>query len=328
MTELSTALIVPKTQGHLRAVDPRRDLLQIADLVELCFRDTLDSDGFNYLRQMRAIARNSQWLTWVYNMAEQASSSPVMGFIWEEDGKLVGNASLIPIRPAGVNSFLIANVAVHPEYRGRGIGQILTAAAANYAKGRRMRSVWLQVRAENAPAVHIYDKLGFRERARRKTWHSMPGNPAPWVSPGMQITTRQSQDWPQQNTWLDQVYPATVRWQLVVNKNTLLPGLRGFLYHLYTFEFARHWSISYRGRLQGVLSWLEDKQHGDNLLFAGPGLLELDELAMQSLLHHVRCQVGRHNKLSLNLPAGYGEKALLNAGFSMHQDLVWMELVF
>jgi hypothetical protein len=55
---------------------------------------------------------------------------------------------------------------------------------------------------------------------------------------------------------------------------------------------------------------------------------ELDELAMQNLLHHVRFQVGRRNRLSLNLAAGYGEQALLNAGFTMHQDLVWMELVF
>jgi hypothetical protein len=73
---------------------------------------------------------------------------------------------------------------------------------------------------------------------------------------------------------------------------------------------------------------LEDATYGDNLLFAGPAASELDDLAMQNLLHHVRCQVGRRNRLSLNLAAGYGEQALLNAGFIMNQDLVWMELVF
>lgn len=328
MAELSGALIIPKTQGHLRPVDPRRDLLQVADLVELCFKDTLDSDGFSYLRQMRAMARNSSWMTWMYNLAEQASSSPVLGFIWEENGRVIGNASLIPIRPAGANSFLIANVAVHPDFRGRGIGQMLTAAAADYAQSRRVPSTWLQVRADNAPAVHIYDKLGFVERTRRKTWISLPGNPAPSISPGIHIGSRQAREWPQQSVWLDQTYPAMVRWHLTLNKKTLMPGLQGILFRMYSFEFARQWSVSYKGRLRGVLSWLEDAHYGDNLLFAGPAVPDLDELALQNLLYYVRCQVGRRNRLSLNLPASYGEQALVNAGFAMHQDLIWMELVF
>ena len=55
---------------HLRLMEPQRDLLQVADLIELCFTETLDSDGFQYLRQVRAMARSSKWMTWMYNMAE------------------------------------------------------------------------------------------------------------------------------------------------------------------------------------------------------------------------------------------------------------------
>lgn len=38
-------------KSNLRSFDMRRDLLAVADLVELCFKDSLDADGRMYIRQ-------------------------------------------------------------------------------------------------------------------------------------------------------------------------------------------------------------------------------------------------------------------------------------
>jgi len=37
--------IPASAEGHLRRLDMRRDLEKVADLVELCFYDTLDPEG-------------------------------------------------------------------------------------------------------------------------------------------------------------------------------------------------------------------------------------------------------------------------------------------
>ena len=81
--------------GNLRPFNVARDLKQVADLVELCFADTLDYDGQRYLRQMRSAARNPGYLRWAGLIAERAPL-PLSGYVWVEDGQLVGNLTLIP----------------------------------------------------------------------------------------------------------------------------------------------------------------------------------------------------------------------------------------
>ena len=122
-------------QGHLRRLNTQRDLESVANLVELCFDDTLDAEGRTYLRNMRESARSAQWTGWVNSLAEY-SPTPPSGLVWEENGQLVGNLSLIPIICRGQRCYLIANVAVHPDHRGRGIGRTPTATAASSAAAR------------------------------------------------------------------------------------------------------------------------------------------------------------------------------------------------
>ena len=165
-------------QGHLRRLNTQRDLESVANLVELCFDDTLDAEGRTYLRNMRESARSAQWTGWVNSLAEY-SPTPPSGLVWEENGQLVGNLSLIPIICRGQRCYLIANVAVHPDHRGRGIGRTLTATALDYIRSRNAPSAWLQVRHDNPPAIHIYQALGFQERTRRTTW--FVSNQAPQV---------------------------------------------------------------------------------------------------------------------------------------------------
>ena len=65
---------------QLRPLNPRRDLNAVADLIELCFSNTLDGDGKRYLRRMRQVAKKS------HNWFESASIQMWVassGFIWE-----------------------------------------------------------------------------------------------------------------------------------------------------------------------------------------------------------------------------------------------------
>ena len=168
----------------------------MADLVELCFADTLDQEGYNYLRQMRAAASSSSYWRLV-DLVSERNSMPLNGFVWEEDGVVVGNLSLIPYAGLAYSYYLIANVAVHPEYRRRGIARRLTTAAIEQARRRRAQSVWLHVRAENNAANDLYRSLGFVERASRTTWHSKPDTTADlFLTAGSSATSYRENGYP------------------------------------------------------------------------------------------------------------------------------------
>jgi beta-lactamase class A len=94
---MSSITIPIKTNDHphLRPLNVLRDLSEVADLIELCLSPTMDNDGQRYLSDMRRASRDDSFLRWASRMTETASL-PLMGYVWEQDGRIIGNASLIP----------------------------------------------------------------------------------------------------------------------------------------------------------------------------------------------------------------------------------------
>lgn len=212
MTAVSQTIRSPAS--HLRPFDVGRDLNAVADLVETCFADTLDEDGKRYVQQMHAAARNPRYLRWATAVADHVSM-PLSGYVWEENGYLAGNLSLIPFLNQGRRYYLIANVAVDPSYRRRGIARAMTRTALDHAFSRGAASVWLHVREENLAAFNLYQSLGFRERARRTTWESGAPNQKPELlaiqrTSGITVNRFQRQHWNQQRQWLREIGRAHV----------------------------------------------------------------------------------------------------------------------
>ena len=135
-----------------------RDLSAVADLIELCFSPTMDNDGQRYLSDMRRASRDDSFLHWASRMTETASM-PLMGYVWEQDGRIIGNASLIPFRDKGKRIFLIANVATHPDYRRRGIGRALTERVMKQARDKRAAAIAVQSRCSTRSIWQSYHIL-------------------------------------------------------------------------------------------------------------------------------------------------------------------------
>ena len=55
----------------------------------------------------------------------------------------------------------ITNIAVHPDFRRKGIGKRLMLAATDYAESQGVDAVTLEVRASNIIAQRLYEKIGF-----------------------------------------------------------------------------------------------------------------------------------------------------------------------
>lgn len=68
----------------------------------------------------------------------------------------------------------LANVAVTPRLRGRGLGTYLLARVLDVARERGIQTMFLEVRASNEPALDLYRRFGFSDVGRRKAYYDHP----------------------------------------------------------------------------------------------------------------------------------------------------------
>jgi ribosomal protein S18 acetylase RimI-like enzyme len=153
-----------KSNQRLRPINLRRDARQIWELLDLVFGPTLDAEGRRLLDSNLALSYSPN----VMLQLSQAAGGPVPGFVWEEEGRIVGNISLLGTKMEG--RYLIANVAVHPGRRRQGIGRALVREVIKYLRGRDGRSLWLQVESSNQSARLLYERLGFAAVGNLTTW--------------------------------------------------------------------------------------------------------------------------------------------------------------
>ena len=72
----------------------------------------------------------------------------------------------------------IANLAVDPDCRGKGVGFALLEALARECQRRKIRMIHLEVRPSNAGALSLYRKCGFEEAGRRRGYYADTGEDA------------------------------------------------------------------------------------------------------------------------------------------------------
>ena len=66
------------------------------------------------------------------------------------------------------------NLAVHPDHRGRGIGEELVKQLIDYLMTHEVSCLTLEVRPSNTPARQLYGKMGFVEVGRRPNYYHNP----------------------------------------------------------------------------------------------------------------------------------------------------------
>lgn len=123
----------------------KEDVAKIAALEKRCFSDPWSEEMF--LGSMR--------LPVFYSV------------LIEEEGELIGYAcENILFEDAE-----IANVAVAPEHRRKGFGNVLLAWLEKTAREQNAEKLFLEVRASNTPAKTLYEKVGFEPLSVRKRYY-------------------------------------------------------------------------------------------------------------------------------------------------------------
>ena len=83
-------------------------------------------------------------------------------WITETGGTIAGGIILIPR-----DGFLVvANIAVHPDHSGKGLGRALMDIAASESRQRGLSEMRLSTHADIPETVSLYEHLGWRETGR------------------------------------------------------------------------------------------------------------------------------------------------------------------
>ncbi len=87
-------------------------------------------------------------------MIEDPETGPLATVLCVQDNDLAG----------------IMSLSVARERRREGLGLEILTSALRWARMRSARSAWLQVKADNAPALALYERIGFCEAYRYSYW--------------------------------------------------------------------------------------------------------------------------------------------------------------
>ena len=126
--------------------------MTLEDLEQM--KDTLYSDFDNF---------------WSYNVLKQELENKNTTYIVaKENDEVVGFAGLSTC----LDEATLNNIVVKKSHRNRGIGGELLEALVELCSELRMRTFTLEVDTENAPAIHLYEKFGFKNLGVRKKYYN------------------------------------------------------------------------------------------------------------------------------------------------------------
>lgn len=114
------------------------------------------------------IEKDSFAIPWSRAAVEKELSNNLAIYaVVKENDKVVGYGGMWHV----VNEGHITNIAVHKDYRHKGIGNIIVNKLIEIAEEKEMIGLTLEVRKSNLPALELYRKNGFKLEGIRPEYY-------------------------------------------------------------------------------------------------------------------------------------------------------------
>ena len=303
----------------LRPVDPRRDMSALGELIELAFSENLDATGQSMVKKMRILGRLG-WFGWLMGRLVLPPAANPKGFVWEEDGRVVGNASLLPVNRYP-NRWVMANVAVRPEYRRQGIGKELVNASIDLVREYHGDIIILQADRDAPGVERMYENQGFQSLSTRTQWTCRTLRTDHNLQFADRVRLRTQEEWRDEWDMARRFHPEGIIWpfppQIGLFKPTGWAQKTGR-------QRGRHWVWEQDGKKLAFLSakWNFERGHWRLIMITKPeayGMVE-DGLLTACLAELQR--VG--GPCMLEYPADVAGEVLNKKGFMPARTLTWM----
>jgi ribosomal protein S18 acetylase RimI-like enzyme len=304
-----------------RPLDFRRDLKSIVNIIGEAFGPEMDDAGRAALRELRLTAQFGPLL----NFFLPAGSRPqdiMDGFVWEETGTVVANVTTQPV-PRFPGRYLIANVAVDEAWRGRGIASQLMKMVLDYIAEQGGQWAVLQVRASNAIALGMYQRLSFEPLVveHRLRVERVPELPAFSLPTGYELRMLCDDDWHAVRYLINRVVPAEARWWAPHRSRYFhegsSPGWQRALSRWLSLRHKVRWGVFAGEEIMGVLDVDVMQNNGHRIdLLLHPALRQAwSAPLLMHALHYLQMQPARPIHVTLHDYQQAAIDALLALGF-------------
>jgi len=314
-----------RAQSGLRPFDPYRDFRSVVELIAAAFGDALTPAGWVALAEMRRAASWGPLLWWLY-WPRWSSVMAAPGFVWVEEGQVVGNVSLR--RAVERGGFFVGNVAVHPDWQERGIAGQLMEAALGEIDARGGRWVGLEVRADNQIVRRFYERLDFQEVGRTVQMLRPAG--LPWVRnppPHPSLRRGYCRDSARLIKLVQSIVPEAHRPLLELQKRDYRPGWERVLDLGLDGRRECWWMIEENGAICGAVRALRERgRRPDRLevLVAPEHNNRFEAVLVQQGMAGLRGGSRKMIETVLVAPTNSLVDALEGAGFQRERELIQM----
>lgn len=141
--------------------------------------------SYEDIQQVHEIERLSFTAPWsIDSFIYELNNRMTILLVAEFNGQIIGYICLRTI----IDVTEILNIAVHPKFRRRGVGAGLLKRALDelMSEHQDSKTVRLEVRESNTPAIALYKRFGFEVIGRRRDYYHSPREDAILMGMGIQ----------------------------------------------------------------------------------------------------------------------------------------------
>ncbi len=113
------------------------------------------------------------------HIRQTESSCDEIMLVARDDGRIVGDASLSRL-PRRMQHRGDLGIAVVQTYWNKGVGSLLLDAIIRFARENAFDGIDLQVRSDNASAIHLYEKFGFQKIGTHESFFKIGSEDIPF----------------------------------------------------------------------------------------------------------------------------------------------------
>ena len=120
-------------------------------------------DAWTYQTLVEMLAQDSMHMLMVYEQEDKADNNKVIGYCLYQ--VIFEQAEIL-------------RIGTHPDYQRQGIASQIFAQLNEELMSNQVESLLLEVRADNAPAIALYEQQAFTVIHTRKNYYQVPHQPA------------------------------------------------------------------------------------------------------------------------------------------------------